>query len=265
MLAALAVLTSLTLAPGQGDGLALAGARLTHGLLGPDRADARFLPGDAVFLTFDIDGLTFGPDGKAAYATATELTDAAGQVIFHAPPRDQAVTLALGGHSLPAYARADLSLEQPPGDYALTVTVTDKASGKSQTLTRKFQVLPQAFGLVGLAATADRDGTLPACPPAVGATLWLAAGAVNFRRGGTGQPKLALRLRVLDEQGQPTLPTPFTGRMDRDVPASATALPVQFALALTRPGTFTVELTATDELAGQTATVRYPLVVRPAR
>jgi hypothetical protein len=219
MLAALAVLTSLTLAPGQGDGLALAGARLTHGLLGPDRADARFLPGDAVFLTFDIDGLTFGPDGKAAYATATELTDATGKTLFRSPARDQEAVNPLGGSRLPACARADLSLEQAPGDYTLKVTVTDKASRKSQSLAQTFTVTPKAFGLVGLSATADQDGLIPAGLVGPGETVWFNAAVVQVRPGPDRQPKVALALRVLDESGKPTLAAPFTGQIEGGSPA----------------------------------------------
>jgi hypothetical protein len=263
MLTALALLAAVTPAPAEG--LSLTGARLTYGLLGPDRPDAQLLPGDSLHLAFDIEGLTVAADGKAVYATASELTDAAGQVVFTQPPRDQEVILALGGNRLPAYARADVSLSQAPGEYALTVTVTDKASGKSQKLTQKFQVLPKAFGLIGLSATADRDGAVPAGSASLGGTLWLNAGAVNFRRAANGQPKLALSLRVLDEQNQPTLPAPFTGRLEDGLPANAVAAPVQFALALTRAGKFTVELTATDEQSGQTATARFPLVIHPAR
>jgi hypothetical protein len=40
---------------------------------------------------------------------------------------------------------------------------------------------------------------------------------------------------------------------------------VQFALSLSRPGKFTLELKATDQVSGQSATVTYPLTVLPAR
>jgi hypothetical protein len=265
MLTALVLLAAVPLAPSQGDGPALTGARLTYGLLGPTRPDNKLLPGDVLHLTFDIEGLTVSPDGKAAYAVATDLADATGKTLFRQPPRDEDVLLALGGNRLPAYARVDLSLEQSPGEYMLTVSVTDKANGKGQKLTKRFQVQPKAFGLVGLSATADRDGTVPMGPAGLGATLWLNAAAVNFGGGPGGQPKVAVSLRVLDESGKPTLPTPFTGRIDSGVPAGATALPVQFALSLTRPGKFTVELTATDETAGKSATVSFPLAVLAAR
>jgi hypothetical protein len=265
MLTTLALLATLPLSAGQPNGLTLSGAAVTHGLLGPVRADARFLPGDTVSVAFDIEGLTFGPDGKAAYTTVTELTDAAGKTLFRSPAREQEVVNALGGNRLPAGAHADLGLGQAPGEYTLKVTVTDKASGQSQSLAQKFTVLPAAFGLVGLSATADRAGEVPAGPAGAGQTLWLGAAVVGFRTGQDQQPKVELALRVLDEAGKPTLPAPFTGRFENGVPAGATALPVQFALSLTRPGKFTLELKATDLLSGGSATATYPLTVLPAR
>ena len=35
---------------------ALTGVRSTHGVLGPTRADNKFLPGDSVLICFDIEG-----------------------------------------------------------------------------------------------------------------------------------------------------------------------------------------------------------------
>jgi len=126
-------------------------------------------------------------------------------------------------------------------------------------------VAPKAFGLVGLAATADQDGAVPAGPAGAGQTLWLNAAVVQFRAGQDQQPKVELALRLLDDTGKPTLAAPITGRFEGGVPPGATALPVQFPLYLTRTGKFTVELKATDLVSGESATATYPLTVVPAR
>ena len=46
---------------------------------------------------------------------------------------------------IPAYAQLDVGLQQPPGDYTLKVIVTDRASKKSQTLTRKLHLSMEYF------------------------------------------------------------------------------------------------------------------------
>ena len=47
-------------------------------------------------------------------------------------------------------------MSQPPGEYVLKLTVTDRASGRTGTLIRKATLLPAGFGLVG-----DHDLAIP--------------------------------------------------------------------------------------------------------
>jgi hypothetical protein len=253
------------LATAQAEGLTLSEPRLTYGVLGPARADVRMLPGDSLVAAFDIVGLTTDRSGKAVYRTETVLSDRQGKTLFRQPPRDQEATLALGGHRVPGFARVDIGLDSPAGDYTLKVTVTDRASNRSASLTQDFTVLPKGFGIVGLTTTADQAGELPAGLLGPGQSLWLHAAVVGFTMTQGGQPKVALALRVLDDKGQPTLEEPFTGALDRDTPAGVRALPLKFLLSLNRPGKFTVELTATDQASGRSATQKFPLTVSPAR
>jgi hypothetical protein len=127
MLMTLPLLVALSLAPGQAGGLTLTEPRLTHGQLGPARAGTKVLPGDTLFLAFDIEGISADADGK------------------------------------------------------------------------------------------------------------------------------------------PTLARPFAGTIDKDVPGGDTALPIQFHVGLNRPGRFTVEVKATDVLAGKTVTQSFPLTVHPVK
>ena len=54
---------ALTAAPAQAGKLALTNVRLTNGILGPVRTDAKLLPGDSLFVFYDIDGLAFDSEG----------------------------------------------------------------------------------------------------------------------------------------------------------------------------------------------------------
>ena len=58
----------------------------------------------------------------------------------------------------------------------------------------------------------------------------------------SGQPKVGVTLRVLDEKNQPVVAKPFTGSIDKDVPANSTSLPIRFYVPLNRPGNYTIEL-----------------------
>jgi hypothetical protein len=76
-----------------------------------------------------------------------------------------------------------------------------------------------------------------------------------------GQPNLSVSLRILDDKGKATTAKPATGKVDKDVPEKAQGLPMQFLVALNRAGTFTLELSVTDETAGKTAKVSVPFKV----
>lgn len=264
MLTTLALLTLLQLPPAQaGSALALTGARLSHGVSGPTRADAKVLPGDRLCVTFDIEGITVDDNGKVLYSVATEVADAQGKIIFRQPPRDLETINSLGGSRLPAFAQVDIGLEQPAGDYTLKATVTDRATKKSQVLTQKFQVLPRGFGIVHLTTTSDPDAVVPANLLGAGQSLWINYAVVGFGRDtAKKQPNATMTLRVLDEKGKPTLAKPFVGVVDKDVPANAVALPVQFMLSLNRPGKFTVEVTAACKHTGKTTTQSFPIIVQ---
>jgi hypothetical protein len=262
MWTAVAMVAALSLAPGDSGALALTNVRATYGLLGAPRPDTKFLPGDQAILAFDIEGLQVDKQGRVLYRIAMEVADSDGKVQFKQAPRDQEVQNTLGGNSLPAFVSLNIGLDQPPGTYTVKVTVTDRAAKASKTLTQSCEVLPKAFGLVRLSLTGDAEGHVPAPVLGEGQSVWVNFSAVGFQRDeATKQPDLTVHMRVLDEEGRPTVAQPFAGRVAKDVPAKALALPMQFMLNLNRAGKFTVQLDATDKVSGQSAALSLPLVV----
>jgi hypothetical protein len=267
MLNTVAVVALLSATLAQSDGLTLSDARLTYGVLGPARKDNKLLPGDNLVVSFEIHGMTVDANGRVIYSTVTELTDTKGKVWFRSPSRDLTETNSLGGGSRTAYARAEVGLDQPPGDYVLKVTVTDRANKKSQTLTQPFTVLPKAFGMVALSATADADGQVPCGLLGVGQSLFVNGAVVGFNRasGSAAQPHVALEMRILDANNKPTVAAPFTGVINQNVSARSVALPFQFLVSLNRPGQFTLELKATDKVGGKTVSQSFPFTVNPRK
>ncbi|MBV8432416.1 MAG: hypothetical protein JO244_14720, partial [Solirubrobacterales bacterium] len=225
---------------------------------------APVLPGDSLVASFDIEGLADDDSGRVRYSITIEVSNSAGRVLFRQEGRDQEATASLGGNRVPAFARMDVGLSQPPGEYVLKLTVTDRASGKTGTLTRKATLLPAGFGLVRLALSSDPDGQFPVASLGSGQSLWVNFGIVGFTRDGEGkQPNVSFQVVVRDEDGKPTVAKPLTGSVKSGVPDKAVWLPIHFLLSLNRPGKFTLELSATDELAGKTSKLSVPLVVRP--
>jgi len=256
----IALAAVLAWTPGQADKLALTHVRSTYGVLGATRPDNKLLPGDTFVLSYDIEGVKPDATGKVLYSMALEITDSEGKAIFKQAPKDLEAFNALGGNSLPGFASARVGLDQPAGKYTVKVTVTDRTTKASTSVSGTYEVLQKGFGIVNLRTNADEKGTVAAPFVGEGQSLWVNFAAVGFGRD-TDQPNLSVVMRVLDENGKPTVEKPFTGEVNKDVPKNAQAVPMQFMLDLNRAGKFTVELKATDKTSGKTATLSFPLTV----
>jgi hypothetical protein len=261
---AVALSLSSTRVFAEGGKLNLTNVRATYGLLGPARAEGRILPGDILCLEFDIGGITVAPDGKVQYSMSLEALDAQGKVVYGQNATGKEAFASLGGKSVPAQAHLDIGLDQPAGDYTVNVTVTDRATMERQSFTHKLQVSPAEFGIVQLKTTSDPDGMVPAGLVGTGQSIWVSFAAVRFNRDQTTkQPNIQFEMRILDEDGKPTLAKPETGTINRDVPAGDQLLGGQFPISVNRPGKFVVQLQTVDRVAGKTATLTFPLTVQP--
>jgi hypothetical protein len=259
---ALAVML-LGLGTGQAGNLSVANERLTYGHLGPQRESAKYLPGDVIYLIFEVQNMTFDSAGKASYAVGLEILDGKNTELLKQKPRSATTRNYLGGTTLPCAANMQIPLETAPGNYILRVTVIDNATKKTVTAERKIEVQPKAFGLVQVGTSADQDATIAWSPVGVvGDSIYLNFSAIGFARDPkTKQPHIKAVMRVLDEKGQPTGSAKMNGEAKSDVPENMPVVPMQFGITLNRTGRFTLELTATDVLSGKTATVTFPVRV----
>ncbi len=261
------LIAALSLAPGQtSGGLNLTNIRSTYGLLGAPRSDSKLLPGDAYFVAFDIEGVKTSDTGEVSYSMGMELADSNKKVWYKQEPQQLKALNSLGGNRLPAFAHVKIGIDQPPGRYTLTVNVTDLAAKASKSFSREFEVLPPAFGLVRVNLTSGPQG-----PPApfielAGQSVWVNFSAVGFGVSAKKAPDLSVEMVVLDENNKPTLPKPMIGAAkQKEEIYEGTAVPMQFYLALNRPGSFTVKLKATDNLSKKTSEVTFPIKVIEAK
>jgi hypothetical protein len=262
MLMTAILLTALNLGQGPSGQLHLAHVRTTYGPLGPTRPDGKILPGDLVCLCFDVTGFQANSAGKVHYGVGLEATDSNGQMVFKNAPSDLELAAPISGQPVPVCAKLEVGLASPPGKYDLKVTVVDRTAGTTTSVTRSYDLLPLEFGIVRVSLTNDREGKSSAPAFSPGQPGWINFTAVGFRRDKSeGQPHVAAVMRVLDQGGRSVLPQPSSGKIDKGVPAQVGAVPMQFKLTLAQPGRFTVELKATDETSGRTATVTFPIQV----
>lgn len=270
----LALMSALNWTPAQAGQLQLKNDRVTYGVLGQARKDSNFLPGDRVVLAFDIEGLEV-KKGQVQYSMSMELTNAKGEQQYKRDPQVTMAVNTLGGSRLPAFALTEIGTDTKPGEYTMTVTVSDENSKPKakQTLKHKFQVKPSQFGIVRAGfwtLTLNENGAgMPgqvAPPVAVpGQSLLLAFTVVGFElKDEKMDPNVTMSMEVQDESGKVVPQTkPITGQAKsiKDEFKKLRVIPFQLPMQLNRSGNFKVVVTAEDKHSGKKATETLNLTV----
>jgi len=252
----------LNWAPAQEGQLELKNARVTYGILGQERKDTTYLPGDLVVLTFDIEGLKMTDDGQVKYSMSLELYDhTKKQVVFKKDPVDTLAVNTLGKSRLPAFALTELGTDAAAGKYTMTVVVTDvfnkdKKNRPTAELKRDFEVKAARFGIVrpGFTNVSLKD---PQVSPPVGVpgqSLMLNFAVVGFDlKGDKMEPNVKVKMVVKDEAGKNVLEKAFEGEAKNidDQAKKERAIPFQLPIQFNRSGNFKVVVTATDEHTGK--------------
>jgi hypothetical protein len=256
MLATLAFATALSMPVAQDkDGeLKVSNPRTTYGILGAPRGNDKYLPGDMVFLAYDISGMTVGKDGQIRYTLSLELKDPTGKKIYSERPQAIVASNSLGGNSLPSFSYAEVGTNTAPGKYTMTVTVRDETAKKAKPveITQNFEVLKKDFGIGRLDLFYDERGSVWAPRVFVaGQQAWIHFITLGFDRDANGDPNVEVRIQVLDESGKPTLPQPYKGEVKK-AERNQSVFPWYQKLDFNRPGKFKIELEAEDKVAKKT-------------
>jgi hypothetical protein len=260
-------LAALTTTPGQAGELKLTNVRMTVGELGPTRQSNKLLPGDVLFIGYEINGLAIDADGTAKYKMSMEVIDGAGKAIFKQDPRELVDFVPLRGNTLPARAFITIGLDQDAGNYTCKIRVEDpKVKGKEDTLTVKFEVMKRDFGVVAVYTTHDERGSISApTTGVVGQTIFIQFSVASFTRDTkTKQPNVEFEFQITDDKGTPTLEKPRKHIQDTGVDEKEGAFAMRFPLFMSRPGKFTVKVSATDKVSGKKAEYALPVTVLPA-
>jgi hypothetical protein len=240
---------------------------MTLGELGGPRQSTKLLPGDVLFIGYDINGLTIDEDGTARYRMSMEVRDGADKSIFKQDPRELTDFVPLRGNSIPARAFITIGLDQDAGNYTCKIRVEDpKVKGKEDTLVMKFEVLKREFGIVAVYPSHDERGAITApTTGVVGQTVFVQFSVASFQRDPkTKQPNVELEFQIVDDKGTPTLKEPRKHIQDSGVEMAHGAFGMRFPVFMNRTGKFTVKLTAKDKVANKTATFDLPITILPA-
>jgi hypothetical protein len=249
-------LLGLCFCPLGASALELKNVRPAYGPLGATRQNTKCVPGDSLFITYDIEGLRIGKNGRANYVTTLELIDSTGMTAFK-KDTDNDVAPQLGGTRMPGDLFVILPPSQKPGKHKVRLTVKDKLANDTKSFEYPFEVVPADFSFVGVTA------------PAVGfpGQSYVATFAiVHMTLDAKSQPKVAITMNVYDATSK-TLATPqILSNLPKDLPEEIDLkkenfVPMQFPIYLNRTGSFIIEVIAIDQLSKKNVQLRYPLTV----
>jgi hypothetical protein len=246
----------LTLAPATTYALDFKNIRPCYGPLGATRTDNKFLPGDLLYISYEIEGLKFDPKSKKAkYVTLLEVFSSTKEKIWSKESPNE-MDAQLGGDRLPGDLQLIMGRDRPAGQYVLRMTIQDRIGGETKSFTHSFELLKTGFGIVAVQAPAI---AFPGQPYLVNLAL------IDFTLDANKNPKGSISMKVMDEAGK-ELPLGLSNKFPEDLTDAfdlkkENVLPMHFPLFPNRPGRFYVEFTAIDAVGNHTSTVRYPLLV----
>ncbi len=256
-------LALLGLSAGPAAALDVKNVRSTYGPFGGVRAGNKLLPGDILWLAFELEGLTMEADtGLVKYDIKLEVFDGKNPMPIFSRNTPNQRYLALGQARLSDRAQVIIGIEQAPGKYKVRLTITDKGGkdkkgGPSKNFTHDFEILKADFGLIQ---------ALSPSVAAVNQDFTAHCMLTGMARDAKQIPNVELRLAILDENGKPTLPKPFISNIPKDLPEDFDVkkekqISLPFPIFLNRPGRFTIHVEAIDKISGKKASVSFPLVV----
>ncbi|MCI0640868.1 MAG: hypothetical protein L0Y72_30380 [Gemmataceae bacterium] len=247
---------ALGLAVGQASALELKNIRPCYGPLGATRTDVKCMPGDVLFMTYDIEGLALDrKTGRANYVTTLELLDKTQKSTFKKDtPND--VAPHLGGTRMPGDLHVILPRNQAPGKYFIKLTVQDRLGKESKSFLYEFEVVASTFGFIGVSAQAvGFPGQHYSAHFAI----------VDMSLDSKKSPNVDVMMRVLDNKQKPVA-MPIFSNLPKDLPEEIDLkkenfVPMQYPIYLNRAGSFFIEIMARDKIANKTIELRYPLTV----
>jgi len=248
---------ALGLFPNLGSALEIKNIRPSYGPFGATRSETKLLPGDVMFISYELDGLGIDPKtSKTNYDTTLEFVDAKDKVLFMKKNPNNELLPMLGTGRMPGDLHIIVPPGQPAGKYAIRFTVHDRVGKEAKVFTYPIEVLPQGFGFVGVTAPAIG---LP------GQHYVLGFGVVNLATDKKSMPSAEVSIKIMDDKGTAVVPA-VKYEWPRDMPdgidlSQANFVPVSHSIFLNRPGRFRIEIRVNDKFGTKMAEMTYPMTV----
>jgi len=243
--------------------LKIENVQAAFGPFGPERKVLDIYPFDSFSFRFTIVGLKTGAGARVDTAIKLQLTDASGKIFLENSFPSKGM-LYLGGDSFLAYANIAMQEQVPEGKITLKITAADNVSKESASVERELTGKKGGFHIVALEFFHDPEGRVPASTHlALGQVLYFQMRVIGFDRT-LGKIDTQLALQTLDADGKENLPKPLLTVFRQDdakVVEKTTFIFFNGSMGMNRAGSFTMRLTATDQIGHQTSKEEIPLII----
>lgn len=246
----------LLLGPGLAGALEIKNARASYGTLGATRTDNKFLPGDLLFIHYDIEGLTL-VKGSVSYYSELEFYDAKNNRVHSKKDATQNLIPQLGGNRFPGLLNAIMGEDQKPGKYTLKLKVVDVNSKKTAEYSYPFELLAKGFGPIRVMAPAFG---VPGGDSAVQLVL------VESPLDSKGLPSIDITMKIFEQGGKAEVAKPVVISFPKQLPDDVNLqkqnlIPVVFPIYLNRAGRFNIDVEINEKQKGKKLKLHLPLTV----
>ncbi|MCE9534532.1 MAG: hypothetical protein K8T89_25930 [Planctomycetes bacterium] len=234
-----------------------------QGPLGPVRETLDFYPLDEILFRYQVAGAKTDADGKTDVEVEMKLTSPTGKKVFDTKNTAKRL-LSLGANTYPAFVIMNVPENAPPGEYTLSLNLTDRIGKETATIERKLTCKPISFQIVAIRFWRDPDGKIPA--PAggmVGESVHFKLRVIGFDKS-KKKVQTTLSITVLDDKGKPVHEKPQIIKAELNNPddaVKATQVNYNGLLYLNRAGNFTLVLAVDDVLGDKKVKFETPLKV----
>lgn len=242
---------------------------------GPSVGDrVKFIPGETVYVSFDVENYTETKEQSVSVSWIVNASDPKGIAIIPPAPGKKQATLQPEDKDWMPRIRQSIAVPSPApgGDYSVHIQVTDETSRQTAAADTKFMVAGPDFPAVealeirsfGFYRTEEAPQTLMSATYSAGQSMFSRFQIAGFKYGPGNAIEVTYGISIIGPSGNvlytqdPAVEEKSASFYPKPYVDSNMSLELRPG---TKPGDYTLVITAHDKVGGQTVEIRKPFHV----